>query len=316
MKITILDGFTMNPGDLSYEKLSSLGELTVYERTPQDLVYERAKDSEIILTNKTVLDGSMLRLLSKLKYVGVLATGYNVVDIEVAKRLGIIVTNIPSYSTMSVAQNVFSLILTLTNHTEHYGEEFKQGVWASSQDFSYANTRLIELSGKKLGIIGYGNIGRAVANIGKAFGMEIFVSSRKRADELSGVNKLTQDEIFSECDIISLHCALTPETYHLANSERIGRMKSTSILINTGRGPLVDEDALATALKEHRIFGAGLDVLAQEPPSIDNPLMTAPNCVVTPHISWATEESRRRLLDMAVANVKAFLEGNPQNVVN
>ncbi|MDE7381067.1 MAG: D-2-hydroxyacid dehydrogenase, partial [Muribaculaceae bacterium] len=314
MKITILDGFTMNPGDLNYEELASLGELKVYDRTPAELVYERAKDSEIVLTNKTVLDGSMLRLLSNLKYVGVLATGYNVVDVEVAKRLGIIVTNIPAYSTMSVAQNVFALILALTNHAEHYGKEFHLGIWSECKDFSYSNTRLIELAGKKLGIVGYGNIGKAVAGIGRAFGMEVYVNSRKSSGELRDVAQLSVDEIFQKCDVISLHCALTPDTFHIANAERIGRMKKDAILINTGRGPLVDEDALAVALKEHKILGAGLDVLSQEPPSKENPLIGAPGCVVTPHVSWATEEARRRLLNMAVANVRAYLDGHPCNV--
>lgn len=316
MKIVILDGFAMNPGDLSYEPLEALGELKVYERTAPDDVYERAKDAEIVLTNKTVLNGSMLRRLSKLQYVGVLATGYNVVDTEVAKRLGIVVTNIPAYSTMSVAQNVFALILTFTNHAEHYGEEFHQGVWSRSLDFSYADTRLIELAGKKLGIVGYGAIGHAVAAIAKAFGMEVYVSSRKPQSNLPGVTKLTTDELFAESDVVSLHCPLTPETHHLADARRIAMMKPTAILINTGRGPLVDEMALSEALREHKIAGAGLDVLQQEPPSKDNPLIGAPNCVVTPHVSWATEEARKRLLEITVANVAAFISGTPVNRVN
>lgn len=315
MKIVVLDGLTLNPGDLQWDELASLGDLTVYDRTAPDLVVERAKDAEIVLTNKTILDASTLRLLPILKYVGVLATGYNVVNTDTAHRLGIVVTNIPAYSTMSVAQNVFALLLSLTNHAEHYSQEFHKGVWSRCPDFSYTNTNLTELAGKKFGIVGYGHIGQAVAKIAVAFGMEVFVSSRKSAEELPGVTKKSTDELFAECDVVSLHCPLTDDTYHLANARRIGLMKEDSVLINTGRGPLVDEKALAEALKENKIAGAGLDVLTHEPPEIGNPLISAPNCVVTPHISWATKEARIRLMDVAISNIKSYLAGKAVNKV-
>lgn len=315
MKITLLDGFTMNPGDLSYDKLASLGDLTVYHRTPSDLIYERSKDSEILLTNKTVLDSDIINRLPKLKYIGVLATGYNIVDVEAAHKRGVIVTNIPSYSTMSVAQNTFALILALTNHVEHYAEQFHEGKWAGCQDFSYADTPLIELAGKIIGIVGYGHIGQAVAKLAKAFGMEVLVSSSRPAEELNGVLKMSLDDIFRNSDIVSLHCPLAPDTMNLVNAERLSMMKPSAFLINTGRGPLVDEEALANALKEGKIAGAGLDVLRQEPPEANNPLINAPNCVVTPHISWATKEARKRLLDITVQNIEAFLSGNPRNQV-
>lgn len=315
MNITILDGFTMNPGDLSYQELQKLGNLTVYDRTAPELVYERAKDSELVLTNKTVLSGEMIRRLSKLKYIGVLATGTNIVDLDTAHELGIIVTNIPSYSTMSVAQNVFALLLAIVNSPEHYAEQFNRGKWAESRDFSYSDTPLIELAGKRMGIIGYGHIGKAVACIARAFGMEVCVSSRRPQEELPDVKKLDTDEIFSECDVISLHCPLTPDTENLVDARRLALMKPSAILINTGRGSLVDEYALADALHHHRILGAGLDVLRQEPPEADNPLIGAPHLVVTPHISWATKEARTRLLQITTDNVRAFLAGTPQNEV-
>lgn len=315
MKIVVLDGFTANPGDLSWEGLSRLGETTVYERTSPDQVLDRARGAEIVLTNKVVLDGSTLRQLPDLKYIGILATGTNVVDLAVAKRLGITVTNIPAYSTMSVAQNVFALLLELTNRVGRFAREFDERVWSSRKDFSYTDGPLTELAGKRFGIVGYGNIGHAVAAIAKAFGMEVFVSSRRPQDELPGVTKLDTDTLFSTCDVVSLHCPLTPETQDLVDSRRLGLMKKTAILINTGRGPLVDEAALARALREGMIGGAGLDVLCKEPPAMDNPLIGAPNCVVTPHVSWATVEARRRLLDIAAENVAAFLAGKPQNTV-
>ncbi|MCM1152663.1 MAG: D-2-hydroxyacid dehydrogenase [Muribaculum sp.] len=316
MKIVVLDGLTLNPGDLKWDELASLRDLTVYDRTAPDQVVDRARDAEIVLTNKTVLDASTLRLLPALKYVGVLATGYNVVNTDTARRLGITVTNIPAYSTMSVAQNVFALLLALTNHAEHYSREFHEGEWSRCADFSYTDTNLSELSDKKFGIVGYGNIGRSVARIASAFGMHVCVSSRKPADELPEVVKMDTDELFAECDVISLHCPLTDDTYHLADARRISLMKKEAILINTGRGPLVDEQALAEALKEGKIAGAGLDVLTHEPPEKNNPLIDAPHCVVTPHISWATKEARIRLMVIAVSNVRAYISGAPVNVVN
>lgn len=315
MNITILDGFSANPGDLSWDRLSQLGRLQVFERTPEHLILDRSRDAEIILTNKTPLDASTLRRLPKLKYVGVLATGYNIVDIQTAGRLGIVVTNVPAYSTMSVAQNVFALLLSLTNSAEHYSSEFHDGIWSQCKDFSYFNTDLAELAGKKFGIVGYGSIGQAVGRIAAAFGMDVCVHSSKPAELLPGVTKMDIDELFESCDVISLHCPLTDDTRNLADSRRIALMKPTAILINTARGPLVDEAALASALKEGKLRGAGLDVLCSEPPAHDNPLISAPRCIVTPHISWATKEARERLLRQAVDNVEAFISGSPVNVV-
>ncbi len=315
MNITILDGYSVNPGDLSWDEIASEGYLTVYERTAPTEVIERAKDSEIVLTNKVVLNMEILAQLPKLKYIGILATGVNVVDLKEAARLGIIVTNIPSYSTMSVAQAVFALLLAFTNSTEHYSDQFHAGEWAKCPDFCFVDTDLTELSGKKFGIIGYGHIGKAVAAIARAFGMEVFAASSKPQQEIPEVKKLSTDEIFSTCDVVSLHCPLTDDTFHLADARRINSMKSSAILINTARGPLVDEEALAEALKAGRIRGAGLDVLGQEPPRADNPLTGAPRCIVTPHIAWATKEARKRLIDIASSNLRAFLAGTPVNRV-
>lgn len=315
MNITILDAYSVNPGDLSWKDLESMGNLTVYERTMPSEVYERAKDSEVILTNKVVLDGDMLRKLPKLKYIGILATGINVVDVDEAHKLGITVTNVPAYSTMSVAQNVFALLLAFTNSSEHYSDEFHRGEWSRCPDFCFVNTDLTELAGKRFGIIGYGSIGHAVGRIASAFGMEVCASSSKPQEEIPEVLKMSIDEIFSTCDVVSLHCPLAEDTYHLADARRIGSMKPDAILINTARGPLVDEEALAEALKTGKIRGAGLDVLGQEPPTADNPLIGAPRCIVTPHISWATKEARKRLIDIAVENLRAYLAGSPKNRV-
>lgn len=318
MKITILDGYSINPGDLNWDSLSSIGELKIYDRTLPEEVYERAANSEIVLTNKVVIDAEMAQRLrmTGLRYIGILATGTNVVDLTAAARLGITVTNVPSYSTMSVAQSVFALLLSFTNSSEHYSDEFHNGEWCRCPDFCFVNTELTELAGKRFGIIGYGHIGRAVARIASAFGMEVCAASSKPQDEIPEVLKMSIDEIFRECDVISLHCPLTDDTYHLANEERIGSMKKSAILINTARGPLVDEKALAKALREGTIRGAGLDVLGKEPPTPDNPLLGAPHCIVTPHIAWATYEARLRLIDIATSNVRNFLAGTPINVVN
>lgn len=315
MKITILDAYSSNPGDLSWEGLASLGDLTVYDRTLPDQVLERAEDSEIILTNKVVINGDLLRRLPKLKYIGILATGVNVVDLKTAHSLGITVTNVPSYSTMSVAQSVFALLLAFTNSTEHYSDQFHNGDWCKCPDFCFVNTDLTELAGKKFGIIGYGHIGQAAGSIARAFGMEVYASSSKPQEKMPEACKIELDDIFRNCDVISLHCPLTDDTYHLVNTERIALMKPNAILINTARGPLVDEFALAEALKAGKIRGAGLDVLGQEPPSEDNPLIGAPRCIVTPHIAWATKEARKRLIDIATENLRAYLAGTPQNPV-
>lgn len=316
MNITILDGFGLNPGDLSWEGFEKLGHLTVYDRTSRDQLMERAKNSEVLITNKTVLDAQTIASLPNLKYIGVLATGYNVVDVEEARKIGVIVTNIPAYSTKSVAQHVFALLLAVTDRPEHYAAEVANGKWSSSKDFCYWNTPLIELAGKKFGIIGFGNIGSAVARIALAFGMEVLAFTSKESKDLpAGVEKVSLEELYSQSDIISLHCPLTPETKHLLNAGSIDKMKRGVILINTGRGPLVDEEAVAAALKSGRIKAFCADVLSEEPPSYDNTIIGAPNAYITPHIAWATGEARTRLMDIAVDNLRQFIEGCPVNVV-
>lgn len=316
MKITVLDGFGLNPGDLSWGDLEKIGDLTVYPRTSPSEVFKRAKDSEIIFTNKTVLDAKTIASLPKLKYIGVLATGYNVVDIDEAHKHGITVTNIPSYSTMSVAQRVFALLLAVTDRSEHYAIENRKGAWTNSRDFCWWDTPLTELAGKKFGIIGMGNIGKAVARIALAFEMEVLAFSSKNPSELlPGVKKVSFDELLKECDIISLHCPLTTSTKHIINKDSIAKMKPGVILINTGRGPLINEKDVAEALESGKIGAFCADVLSQEPPSADNPLLSAPNTYITPHIAWATKEARTRLMNIAVSNLRSFFSGNPVNTV-
>lgn len=317
MKITVLDGYTLNPGDLCWDDFETLGELTVYMHTPKDEVLEHAKDSEILITNKVMLDSEIIGKLPKLKYIGVIATGYNVVDPEAARERGVTVTNIPAYSTMSVAQHVFALLLAVTDRPEHYAMEVREGKWSKCRDFCYWNTPLVELAGKKFGIIGMGNIGMAVAKIALAFGMDVMAYSSK--DQVSlpdGVTKASLDDLYRECDVISLHCPLTDSTRHMINKESISKMKNGVILINTGRGPLVDEKDVAQALEDGKIGAFCADVLSTEPPSSDNPLLSAPNSFITPHIAWATKEARMRLMEIAVNNLKQFLAGTPVNVVN
>lgn len=318
MKIVVLDGYGMNPGDLSWEALKKLGDLTVYDRTAPSETIKRSADAEIILTNKTIIDRDVIEKLPTLKYIGVLATGYNVVDTEAARENGIIVTNIPSYSTASVAQMVFSLLLAITNNVEHYTADNRAGRWSRNADFCYWDTPLTELAGKTFGIVGFGNIGSKVTGIALAFGMKVMALSSKTAEALpTGVEKAENlDHLLSESDVVSLHCPLTDSTKHLINASTLAKMKPTAILINTGRGPLVDEQALADALNRGSLRGAGVDVLSCEPPKIDNPLLYARNCYTTPHLGWATVEARQRLMDIAVANVANFLEGTPVNVIN
>lgn len=316
MKITILDGYGMNPGDMSWEPLEQLGELTVYDRTAPSEILGRAAGSEALLTNKTVLTGEILRALPGLRYVGVLATGYNVVDIDTARQLGIVVTNIPAYSTDSVVQMVFAHLLAITNRVEHYTAENRLGRWSGNPDFCYWDSPLRELSGKTFGIVGLGNIGRAVSRVALAFGMKVKAYTSKSPDKLpEGVAKADLDELFSTSDVVSLHCPLTESTRHLVDAARLAQMKPSAILINTGRGPLVDEEALAEALGSGRIHAAGLDVLTSEPPSADNPLLKAPNCFITPHLGWATKEARERLLDIATDNLRGFIAGDIRNNV-
>ena len=317
MKIVVLDGYTLNPGDLSWNGIKRLGDLTVYPHTSEADIVTRAAEAEILLTNKTPLKAEVINQLPQLKYIGVLATGYNVVDIEAARQKGIIVTNIPSYSTESVAQMVFAHLLAITNHVEHYAQENKNGKWCQQADFSYSDYPLIELTGKKIGIIGLGHIGHAVARIAKAFGMEIHAFTSKTATECGpDIHKDDMNSLFAGCDIITLHCPLTPSTHHLVNKERLNLMKSSAILINTGRGPLVNEQDMANALNNGMIRAFGTDVLCMEPADPNNPLLTAKNSFITPHIAWATKEARERLMDICLQNIKAFINGTPINVVN
>lgn len=318
MKITVLDGYGMNPGDLSWDRLKALGNVTVYDRTAPKETIERSAGAEIILTNKTIIDREIIEKLPELKYIGVLATGYNVVDTAAAHEKGIVVTNIPAYSTDSVAQMVFSLLLAITNNVEHYTADNRAGRWSRNADFCYWDSPLTELAGKTFGIVGFGNIGSKVAGIALAFSMKVLALSSKSLDALpAGVRKADDlDQLLSESDVLSLHCPLTDSTKHLINASTLAKMKPSAILINTGRGPLVDEKALAEALNCRALRGAGVDVLSCEPPTIDNPLLYARNCYITPHLGWATFEARQRLMDIAVANVANFIKGSPTNVVN
>lgn len=317
MKIVILDGYTANPGDLSWGSLKELGEVTVYERTRREEIAGRAADADIVLTNKVVMDREMMALLPRLKYIGVLATGYNVVDIEAARERDIIVTNVPAYSIESVAQTVFAHLLTVTNRTEHYAQQNRLGRWAENRDFCYWDTELTELAGKTMGIVGLGHIGRRVAEIALAFGMQVKAMTSKKAEELpAGIQKAELQSLLASADVVSLHCPLTEDTRHLIHRETIRLMKPSAILINTGRGPLVDDEALAEALNEGRLRAYCADVVTEEPPKADHPLLHAPNAFITPHIAWATVEARKRLLQTAISNVEAFVNGHPVNVVS
>lgn len=317
MKIVVLDGYTANPGDLSWDELKKLGDVTVYDRTKPSETVARATDAEIVLTNKVILGREEISRLPHLLYIGVLATGYNVVDLEAAKERGIIVTNIPAYSTDSVAQMVFAHLLTVTNHTERFANENRQGRWSNSPDFSYYDEPIHELTGKTFGIVGLGNIGKCVARIALAFGMKVKAFTSKPADSLpEGIQKADLKDLFQTSDIISLHCPLTPDTRHLINEETIGWMNSETILINTGRGPLVDDHALAEALKAGRLKAYCADVMTEEPPKADNPLLQVSNAYLTPHVAWASFEARQRLIRIAADNVLNFINGKPQNVVS
>lgn len=316
MKIVALDGYAANPGDLSWNELKALGECTIYERTAPEEVLERAAGAEIVLTNKVVLNAETIAALPELKYIGVLATGYNIVEIAAAKERGIIVTNIPAYSTSSVAQMVFAHILNIAQQVQHYAEEVRKGRWSSNPDFCFWDTPLIELRGKKIGIVGLGHTGYTTARIAIGFGMEVHAYTSKSPFQLPPeIKKMELEELFRTCDIISLHCPLTDSTRELVNAKRLKLMKPTAILINTGRGPLINEQDLADALNNGTIFAAGLDVLSQEPPRADNPLFSAKNCYITPHIAWASTAARERLMQIMLENVKAYLNGKPTNNV-
>lgn len=316
MNIVILDGYSANPGDLSWKELESLGNVTVYDRTSPSETVTRAAEAEVVLTNKVVIGRGEMAQLPHLKYIGVLATGYNVVDIEAAHERGITVTNVPAYSTESVAQMVFAHLLTVTNRIEHYAIANREGRWSRNPDFCYWDFPHMELSGKLFGIIGLGNIGQRVAAIAHAFGMRVCAFTSKPENQLpSYVEKKSMEEILSACDVISLHCPLTPDTHHLINSQTLQQMKPSAILINTGRGPLIDDQAVADALAEGRLAAFCADVLTEEPPKATNPLLAQPNAFTTPHIAWASTEARIRLLHIAIDNVRSFLSGHPQNVV-
>ena len=316
MKTVILDGYTANPGDLSWDGLREFGELQVYDRTAPGQLLSRAEGAEVLLTNKVIIDGETMAALPCLRYIGVLATGYNVVDIGEAHRRGIAVTNIPAYSTMSVAQIVMAHLLNITDRVALHAEAVADGEWQASPDFSFTKSPLIELDGLTMGIVGLGNIGSQVARMAQAFGMKVTAVSSKTEEALAsmGIRKAKDyEELFRQADVVSLHCPLTDETRHLVSRERLALMKPSAILINTGRGPLLDEQAVADALAEGRLYAAGVDVLEEEPPRGGSPLIGAPRCYITPHIAWASAAARRRLIDIATANVAAYVRGEALN---
>ncbi len=317
MKFVILDSYTLNPGDLSWDDLKALGDCTIYDRTSPEDIVSRSKDAEIVLTNKVPFTKKIIDRLPNLKYIGVMATGYNIVDGQAAHKRHIPVTNVPAYGTPSVVQMVFAHLLNFTQQVAHHAQTVQEGKWAHSPDFCYWDYPLIELENLTMGIIGYGKIGRRVSHLATAFGMNVFVNDGIPLLNLTeDVKQVDINTIFKESDVLSLHCPLTKENHKLVNRERLSLMKKTAFLINTARGPLIDEEALSDALNNNQIAGAGLDVLSTEPPSEDNPLLHAKNCTITPHIAWATKSARKRLLNTIVENIKAFLEGHPRNVVN
>ena len=317
MKIVELDGYAVNPGDLSWDELKEMGEMVIYDRSAPGQVVERAKDAELIMTNKVQITDQVMSQLPKLRYIGIMATGINVVDIVAARKRGIIVTNIPSYSTDSVAQMVFAHILNITNQVDHYANLNRKGRWSHNQDFCYWDSPIIELANKTIGIVGLGHIGTEVAKIARDFGMDVFAYTSRNATDLSaGIQKTSLDGLFGVSDILSLHCPLTPGTREMINKESLKKMKRGALLINTGRGPLVNEQDVADALKSGQLGAYGADVMVSEPPSADNPLFLQPHAYLTPHIAWASKEARMRLMKICVDNVRAFLAGHPVHVVN
>lgn len=322
MKIVVLDGYALNPGDLDWSPLAALGELQVYDRTVPEVVRERAAGAEIVLTNKVVLDGELIRSLEALRYIGVLATGYDVVDTAAARQCDIPVTNVPGYSTASVVQMVFALLLEITQQVGHYSRLVREeGRWVASPDFCFWDRPLRELSGRTMGLVGFGQIGRQVARVATAFGMRVLVHTAHPAkyrhwQETDGINFVELDRLFAESDVVSLHCPLTAQTRGMVDTRLLALMKPQALLINTARGPLLDETAVAEALNRGQLAGLGVDVLSSEPPAANNPLLAAANVQITPHVAWATREARSRLLQIAADNIKAFLAGKPNNVIN
>lgn len=317
MKIVVLDGYALNPGDLSWEGIARFGELTVYERTSQEEIGQRAAGAAVLFTNKTPIREDLINQLPDLRFIGVLATGYNIVDVEAAARRGIIVSNIPAYGTYSVAQLTFALLLELCLHVQRHSDSVREGKWAASRDWSYWDYPLVELAGKTMGIIGHGNIGSKVGEMAASFGMNVVCTRRPagRQAVTGRVQTLGIHELLGQSDVVSIHCPLTPETHGLINAANLRRMKRSAFLLNTSRGPIVVDHELADALNEGVISGAGIDVLSVEPPSPDNPLFRARNCIITPHIAWATKEARTRLMTMAAGNLAAFVKQSPINVV-
>ncbi len=319
MKIVILDGYTENPGDLSWEGMEEYGELTVYDRTPPELAEKRMEGAEAVFTNKTPITASLMEKCPKLRFIGVLATGVNVVDLKAASRLGIVVSNVPAYGTASVAQFTMALLLELCHHVGDHSQAVKAGAWGRCPDFCFWNYPLIELSGKTMGIIGFGNVGRAVARLASAFGMSVLAYSHHPIPEeylTDGIRSVELEELYREADVISLHCPLSEENKGMMNRESIAKMKDGVLLINTARGPLICEEDLCDALESGKVAGAAADVLSREPAAADNPLLKAPNMIITPHIAWAPREARQRLMDISVANLKAYTQGKPIHVVN
>jgi len=317
MKIVILDGYTLNPGDLSWDAFRALGDFTVYDRTAPGDIIGRIHDADIVYTNKTLITGETLEACPNIRFIGVLATGYNVVDTKAAEEKNIPVANVPAYSTASVAQHTFALLLELCLHIGAHSDSVRQGDWTNSKDFCYWKYPLIELAGKTMGIIGFGRIGQAVANIAAAFGMKVLSYNKdKRGQGPGGITYVGLEQLLSLSDVISLHCPLFPATEKIINANSISGMKDGILLINTSRGPLIDENDLAEALKTGKVGGAALDVVSAEPIRSDNPLLNAPNCLITPHIAWAPLESRQRLMDTSVNNLKAYIAGSPINIVN
>ena len=316
MKIVVLDGYAVFPGDIDNRAIVELGDVVFYDRTPAQLTVERIGDAQVVLTNKTLITREVIEACPQLKYVGVMATGYNVVDVQAASEHGIVVTNAPAYSTQAVAQHTMALLMAGVNHTAAYDARVKRGDWTNGPDFCLYDAPTEELAGKTMGLVGFGSIGQAVARIALAFGMHVIVYTRTKRDGWPDVEFVSREELFARSDVISLHCPLTKETQGLISAQAIASMKQGVRVINTARGPLVDEDAMADALRAGKVACFMADVLSSEPPPADNPLLGAPNTIITPHVAWAPRQTRERLRDIVAANVRAYLEGVPRNVVN